>query len=98
MLGMAAKIRYAINPNDEYPRNYSGHLRATFIDGRQRECRQPFMRGGVHAPLSTAELEAKFMDNVLYGGWSQASGQRLQRLSTEVFAHRTLAGLIEFRS
>jgi 2-methylcitrate dehydratase PrpD len=98
VLALAAKIGYVINPNDDYPRNYSGHLRATFADGRQRELRQPFMRGGAHAPLSTAELEAKFMDNILYGGWSRASGERLQRLSYELFAHPTLAALSECRS
>ena len=95
---LAAKIRYVINPKDDYPRNYSGHLRATFADGRQREVRQPFMRGGAHAPLSTAEVEAKFMDNVLSGGWNRGSGQQLRRLSYELFAHPTLAALSEFRS
>jgi hypothetical protein len=56
------------------------------------------MRGGAHAPLSTAELEAKFMDNVLSGGWTRASGERLRRLSYDVFAHPTLTALSEFRS
>jgi 2-methylcitrate dehydratase PrpD len=98
VLEMAAKIRYEINPNDEYPRNYSGHLRATFSGGRQREFRQPFMRGGAHAPLSTTELEAKFMDNILYGGWSRASGEQLRRLSSDVFAQPTLTALSDHRS
>ena len=35
-----------INPADEYPRNFSGHLRATLRDGSTREYRQPHMRGG----------------------------------------------------
>ena len=52
VLALAAKIRYAINPDDEYPRNFTGHLRATLTDGSQREFRQPYMRGGAHAPLS----------------------------------------------
>jgi 2-methylcitrate dehydratase PrpD len=95
---MAAKIRYVINPKDDYPRNYSGHLRATFADGGEREFRQPFMRGGAHAPLSTAELDAKFMDNVLSGGWNRVSGERLQRLSYDLFSHSTLTALGEFRS
>jgi 2-methylcitrate dehydratase PrpD len=93
VLALAAKVRYVVNPSDDYPRNYSGHLRATFADGGQREFRQPFMRGGAHAPLSTEELEAKFMDNVLYGGWNRASGERLRRLSRDLFAETTLAGL-----
>jgi 2-methylcitrate dehydratase PrpD len=94
---LAAKIRYVINPDDDYPRNFSGHLRATFADGSVREFRQPFMRGGAHAPLPIAELEAKFMDNVLSGGWTRESGAQLQRLSGELFEHRTLSALREFR-
>src|SRR5215213_2783959 len=42
---LASKIRYEINPADEYPSNFSGHLRATLTDGSVRELRQPYMRG-----------------------------------------------------
>jgi 2-methylcitrate dehydratase PrpD len=98
VLALAAKIRYTINPNDEYPRNFSGHLRATLNDGSQREFRQPYMRGGAHAPLAASELEAKFMDNALFGGWSGATAERLLRVSTDVFSQPRLDGLAEFRS
>jgi len=97
VLSLASKIRYVINPNDDYPRNYSGRLRATLRDGRTLEFRQPFMRGGAHAPLTTAELEAKFMDNVVYGGWSRASGERLQQLSHELFDQPRLDALRDCR-
>jgi 2-methylcitrate dehydratase PrpD len=98
VLALASKIRYAINPHDEYPRNFTGHLRAMLKDGSRMEFRQPYMRGGVHAPLSLAELEAKFLDNVLYGGWSRASGERLQQFSRDVFAQPRLDAVTEFRS
>ena len=52
VLELAAKIRYRINPDDEYPRNFTGHLRATLRDGTDLELRQPYMRGGAHAPLA----------------------------------------------
>jgi 2-methylcitrate dehydratase PrpD len=97
VLALAARIRYAINPNDEYPRNFAGHLRATLKDGSQREFRQPYLRGGAHAPLSASELETKFMDNALYGGWSRASAERLQGLSRDLFALPRLDVLTEFR-
>src|SRR5881392_2349470 len=61
---LASRIRYLVNPYDEYLRNFSGHLRAMLNDGTEREIRRPYMRGGVHAPLPQAELETKFMDNV----------------------------------
>jgi 2-methylcitrate dehydratase PrpD len=98
VLALASKIRYSINPDDEYPRNFTGHLRATLKDGSQREVRRPHMRGGIHAPLSSEELDAKFLDNVLYGGWSREQGECLRDLSRHVFSHPTLDALTEFRS
>ena len=98
VLALASKIRYSINPHDEYPRNFTGHLRATLKDGSQREVRRPHMRGGIHAPLSSAELDAKFLDNALYGGWSREQGERFRDLTRHVFTHPTLDALMEFRS
>jgi 2-methylcitrate dehydratase PrpD len=97
-VALASKIRYIINPADEYPRNYSGHLRATLKDGSQREFRQPHMRGGAHAPLTEAEIEAKFMDNARYGGWSREMAERFLLVSRHTFADTTLDVLKEFRS
>ena len=62
-------------PQDEYPRNFSGHLRVTLKDGSAREYRQPHLRGGAQAPLSVAELETKFMDNARSGGWDRIPGR-----------------------
>ena len=98
VLALASKIRYSVNPHDEYPRNFTGHLRATLKDGSHREVRRPHMRGGIHAPLSSAELDAKFLDNVLYGGWSPEQGERFRDRSRSVFSHPTLDALMEFRS
>ena len=68
------EIRYRINPADEYPRNFSGHLRATLRDGSTREYRQPHMRGGAREPLGDDEVRAKFLDNAVHGGLSQGRG------------------------
>ena len=98
VLALASKIRYSINPHDEYPRNFTGQLRATLTDGSRREIRRPHMRGGVHAPMSQAELEAKFMDNVLYGGWRREQGDRFKQVARELFARQDLAAMTEFRA
>ncbi len=98
VLALAAKIQYTINPNDEYPRNFTGHLRAALNDGSQREFRQPHMRGGAHDPLAISELEAKFMDNALFGGWSRATAERLLGVSADLFSQPRLDGLAEFRT
>ena len=98
VLTLASKIRYIVNPHDEYPTNFSGHLRATLRDGSQREFRQPHMRGGAHAPLTSSELEMKFIENARYGGWSDGRATRLLELSREVYALPRLAPLAEFRA
>jgi 2-methylcitrate dehydratase PrpD len=98
VLALASKIRYQINPKDEYPRNFTGHLRATLVDGTVREFRQPHLRGGEHSPLPAAELEQKFMNNAIHGGWSPALAERLIHLSRELFSLPQLDALKEFRA
>jgi len=68
---LAAKVSYIINPNDPYPKNFTGHIRATLKDGSVREVRKAHMRGGAHEPLSESEILAKFYDNARFGGWTQ---------------------------
>jgi 2-methylcitrate dehydratase PrpD len=98
VIALASKIRYRINPADEYPRNFSGHVRAELTDGTIREFRQPHMRGGAHAPLTAEEIEAKFMDNVRYGGWDTARATRFLDLSRMIFSAPSLDAVREFRS
>jgi 2-methylcitrate dehydratase PrpD len=97
LLALCARIRYVIDPDDDYPRNYAGQLRATLKDGSQREFRQPHLRGGVHAPLSGAELESKFMDNATAGGWKRDAAERFVQLSGELFGLPELGVLERFR-
>jgi 2-methylcitrate dehydratase PrpD len=97
VLALAAKIRYVVNPADEYPRAFTGHLRATLTDGSRREFRQAFMRGGVKAPMSTTEVEAKFTDNALFGGWDRSRAHRWLSCTERVFGAPALDVLKEFR-
>jgi hypothetical protein len=95
---LCSKIHYVVNPNDAYPKNFSGHLRAALKNGADREFRQPHMRGGAQEPLATAELEAKFIDNAVYGGWSPTRAERLVRWSHGFFDEPTVGSLEEVRS
>jgi 2-methylcitrate dehydratase PrpD len=72
VLALAAKVRYAIDPANPYPHNYTGHIRAVLRDGTVVEERQPHLRGGAHEPLLRADLEDKFARNARHGGWSEA--------------------------
>src|SRR5690349_8610474 len=67
--GLAAKIRYVVDPDNPYPNAFTGHIRAVLNDGRVIEERQPHFRGGAQEPLSRADIEEKFILNVRHGGW-----------------------------
>ena len=64
---LAAKIRYVINADNPYPRQFTGHLRVTLHNGEVREARQDHFRGGVDEPLSFEDLVRKFRANCRYG-------------------------------
>ena len=72
VLALAAKVRYVIDPDNPYPNNFTGHIRAVLNDGRVVEERQPHFRGGAHEPLTRADLVEKFMLNAGHGGWDDA--------------------------
>jgi 2-methylcitrate dehydratase PrpD len=94
---LAGKIRYEIDPNDEYPKNFTGHLKATLNDGSVKELRQPHMRGGAHDPLPIAELESKFLDNARFGGWDEKQAGKFLDLTRSLFQAGDLKALAEFR-
>jgi 2-methylcitrate dehydratase PrpD len=96
ILQFAAKIRYVVDPNDEYPTNFTGQLTARMQDGSEIEVRQGFMRGGKHAPLTTAQIEDKFTDNAIYGGWSHVTAARFVAYSKSIFDTHDLSGITEF--
>jgi len=69
LLALSSKVRYVIDPNNPYPNNFTGHIRAVLNDGRVVEERQPHFRGGAHEPLTHGDIEEKFRLNVRHGGW-----------------------------
>ena len=60
--------------------------------------RVPIDAQSIDAPLSRAELEAKFMDNVLYGGWRREQGERFTQIARDLVAQPTLAAMTELRA
>jgi len=97
VLALAAKIRYEVDPANEYPKNFTGHLRATLIDGRIEEIEQPHMRGGIRDPLQPQELHDKFTDNVLYGGWDKGLAQEAGQWCDTAFAQSSMDPVVGFR-
>jgi 2-methylcitrate dehydratase PrpD len=71
VVALSSKVRYVIDPDNPYPNNFTGHIRAVLKDGTVVEERQPHFRGGVHEPLSRVDIEEKFTLNVRHGGWDE---------------------------
>ncbi|WP_426527740.1 MmgE/PrpD family protein [Bradyrhizobium sp. McL0615] len=84
VLALAAKVKFVIDPDNPYPNNYTGHIRATLRDGSVAEERQPYLRGGAQEPLTRQDVIDKFGLNAGHGGWSPAQS---------VAALKLLAGL-----
>ncbi len=88
VLALAGKVRYAIDPKNPYPRNFTGHIRATLSDGRIIEERQPHMRGGAHEPLTRDDIVDKFSMNARHGGWSMERIEQTLRMLSGLFDGR----------
>jgi 2-methylcitrate dehydratase PrpD len=76
ILALASKVRYVVDPDNPYPKDYTGHIRVKLVDGRVLEERQPHIRGGARQPLARAEIEAKFCANCEHGGWPRERARR----------------------
>ena len=88
VLALAAKVKFVIDPNNPYPNNYTGHIRATLGDGSVVEDRQPHLRGGAQEPLTRQDVTDKFALNAQHGGWTTAQSDAALKL---------LAGLYDGR-
>jgi hypothetical protein len=55
------------------------------------------MRGGVRAPLTSADIEAKFRDNARFGGWEDELTDRWVAWAERAFDAVPSRGLEEFR-
>ena len=85
-LALAGKVDFVIDPDNEYPANYTGHVRATLTDGSVVESRAPCLRGGARAPLSRAELQAKCAANLGFAGRDPAGAARLAAFADTLMA------------
>jgi len=87
VLELAGKVGYVVDPDNEYPANYTGHVRVRLKDGSVVEERQASMRGGTQEPMSRTELEAKCGANLAFAG-----RPREQVGAISAFADRVMAG------
>jgi 2-methylcitrate dehydratase PrpD len=80
VLSLAAKVKFVVDPDNPYPANYTGHIKATMKDGSVIEERQPYLRGGAQEPLTPQDVIDKFTLNAKHGGWDKAQGDATLKL------------------
>jgi 2-methylcitrate dehydratase PrpD len=88
VVALAQKVRYRIDPDNPYPRAFTGHIRATLNDGRVVEERQPHFRGGAKEPLTRSDIEEKFVLNCRHGGWDAARAKAAIALLRKLYDGR----------
>jgi 2-methylcitrate dehydratase PrpD len=88
VVALAQKVSYRIDPENPYPREFTGQIRATLNDGRVIEERQPHFRGGAKEPLTQADIEEKFVLNCRHGGWDAARAKRAIALLRKLYDGR----------
>src|ERR1700748_834938 len=88
VLALAAKVKFVIDPDNPYPNNYTGHIKATMKDGSVIEDRQPYLRGGAQEPLTRQDVTDKFVLNAEHGGWSKAQGDAALKLMAGLYNGR----------
>ena len=97
ILKLSSKIYYIIDPENEYPDNYTGHIKVHFKNGIIEELQQDHMRGGVKEPLTRNELIKKFQSNIYYGKWSKEQGKRLLNFCINLEKYEDLKMLVTIR-
>ena len=85
VVALAQKVSFRIDPQNPYPRAFTGHIKATLNDGRVIEERQPHFRGGAKEPLTQADIEEKFVLNCRYGGWDEARSRNAIALLRKLY-------------
>src|SRR3954469_11213257 len=85
VLALAAKVKFVIDPDNPYPNNYTGHIRATLADGSVVEDRQPYLRGGAQEPLTRQDVIDKFRLNAQHGGWSREQSEAALKLMAGLY-------------
>lgn len=94
---VAGKVAYVVDPNNPYPKQFTGHVRVTLDDGTVIEERQPHFRGGANEPLERQEIAEKFKLNCRHGRWADAKADDFLRFAGGAFKSDKPLSLSAFR-
>lgn len=95
LIKLTSKISYEINPNDEYPKNYSGNIKIFKKNGDILSANQPCLRGGKKDPLSFEEVRQKFHANLNFAGIKKDEIAKLNSFVENIFKTKDFKSLSE---
>ena len=95
LIKLTSKISYEINPNDEYPKNYSGNIKIFKKNGDILSANQPCLRGGKKDPLSFEEVKQKFHANLNFAGIKKEEIAKLNSFVENIFKTKDFKSLSE---
>ena len=84
ILSLASKVNYEIDPNNEYPKNYTGTLICKTSDSEFIE-HQPCFRGGIREPLTKDDIDKKYNANLNYSKISEENKKNLNNFIETLF-------------
>ncbi|MGI9499980.1 MAG: MmgE/PrpD family protein [Geminicoccaceae bacterium] len=82
---IAGKVSYVIDPDNEYPKNYTGHISVELKDGSIMEERQGQLRGGTKEPMSRDDILTKANANLTFAGRRPVASHSLLEFTTTLF-------------
>ena len=95
VIKLASKVNYEINPDDEYPRNYTGKINVIMKDGTIYSSSQECLRGGKRDPLSQNEVNEKFEANLKFANIKSNEIDKLYNFLKNIFKSKNLNFLNE---
>ena len=90
VIKLASKVKYEINPKDEYPRNYTGKIKIIMKDGTTYSSSQKCLRGGKRDPLTVNEVRNKFETNLKFANVKSSEIEKLYIFIKNIFKSKNL--------
>ena len=84
ILNLASKVNYEIDPNNEYPKNYTGTLICKTSENEFTE-HQSCFRGGIKQPLTKDDIDKKYNANLNYSKISEENKKNLNNFIETLF-------------
>ena len=84
ILNLASKVNYEIDPNNEYPKNYTGTLICKTSENEFTE-HQPCFRGGIKEPLTKDDIDKKYIANLNYSKISEENKKNINNFIETLF-------------